>query len=302
SGASSGLKAVIVIDSPTATKELFGIRCCEWNKHISTVTPTAAFFGFYFAVLDLVPLPWKPVQLTPFCSHCSVPETAIPSVVKCQVLRHVETSPLGKIMVKVSTWSVLPSNVTVPVHVVPSLLKPEMVWIFLIGSKKPISRNRDSTPLPFHVESHCKAKPSRIQWQRVCQFTLYSGPVGVSFAVPVVDQSPTQIFHFLSSGAGFGVEVWPAARGTNIKSIKLIAITVFFIRPFLLLLRSALGFGPLTLPGRGPRFAIDRHFGLCRRTHKIWCEYHGFLELILFSGKRQRSCPRNRVFTDGYRE
>ena len=53
---------------------------------------------------------------------------------------------------------------------------------------------------------------------------------------------------------------------------------------------------------RGPRFAIDRNFGLCRRTHKIWCEYHGFLELILFSGKRQRSCPRNRVPTDGYRE
>src|SRR5713226_6062358 len=53
-----------------------------------------------------------------------------------------------------------------------------------------------------------------------------------------------------------------------------------------LLLRSALSFGPFTLPGRGPRFAIDRNFGLCRRTHKIWCEYHGFLELILFSGKR----------------
>src|SRR5260370_9379533 len=66
-----------------------------------------------------------------------------------------------------------------------------------------------------------------------------------------------------------------------------------------LLLRSALGFGPFTLPGRGPRFAIDRNFGLCRRTHKIWCEYHGFLELILFSGKRQRSCTRNRVPTDG---
>ena len=37
------------------------------------------------------------------------------------------------------------------------------------------------------------------------QVTLYSGPVGVSFAVPDNAQSPTHTSHFLTSGGGVGL-------------------------------------------------------------------------------------------------
>jgi hypothetical protein len=54
--------------------------------------------------------------------------------------------------------------------------------------------------LPRLIDLH--ENPPRIQRSRRDQSTLYSGPVGVSFAVPDNTQSPIHTSHFLSSGGG----------------------------------------------------------------------------------------------------